>query len=133
MAGGPSNLTEEECRAAVWKRGMRAFGVSVPNLRRQLADWIELSLDLSFPKHLLIFFRFSVFPLPICLKLRDQFCYGRPKAETLSETLLTIPENVIEQVIDGGYIKSDIQRELQKVRLLLYLSACASMIKFDRI
>jgi len=47
----------------------------------------------------------------------------RPKAETLSETLLSIPENVVDQVIDGKYIKQDIQRELQKVSFLYFMQS----------
>lgn len=113
-------MTEEELRAAVWKRGMRAFGVSVPNLQRQLQDWIDLSLDLSFPKHLLIFFRCELYFVPHQCCVPKYFALRRPKAETLSETLLNIPENVVDQVIDGNFVKKDIQQELQKVSGALF-------------
>lgn len=48
---GVDNLTEEELRSACRARGMRApFGEGAPTfMRRQLQEWLDLSLHRSAP------------------------------------------------------------------------------------
>lgn len=70
MKEGIDSLTVPELQQACRSRGMRALGVPVAQLRNQLAQWLELSLNEQIPPSLLLLSR--VLYLPEQLPATDQ-------------------------------------------------------------
>uniref|UniRef100_A0A0K0F6L8 Letm1 RBD domain-containing protein n=1 Tax=Strongyloides venezuelensis TaxID=75913 RepID=A0A0K0F6L8_STRVS len=60
--GGIDALSDIEVQQACLARGMRAFGISEKRLRRQLRQWLGLSLDNKIPPTLLLLSRALYFP-----------------------------------------------------------------------
>lgn len=65
---GIDTLSKEELIAACEERGMRADGLSTWRLRRQLQQWLDLSVDKNVPTSLLILSR----ALTITATVREQ-------------------------------------------------------------
>ncbi|KAI5651291.1 hypothetical protein M9H77_37296 [Catharanthus roseus] len=84
-AEGVESLSEEELRQACRERGMLGL-VSVDEMRQQLRDWLDLSLNHSVPSSLLILSRaFSV--------------SGKVKPEeAVQATLSSLPDEVVDTV-----------------------------------
>lgn len=85
QAEGVESLSEEELRQACRERGMLGL-VSVDEMRQQLWDWLDLSLNHSVPSSLLILSRaFSV--------------SGKVKPEeAVQATLSSLPDEVVDTV-----------------------------------
>ncbi|KAG2489280.1 hypothetical protein HYH03_012300 [Edaphochlamys debaryana] len=89
-------LTEDELRTACRARGMRApFGEgAVAFMRRQLQDWLDLSLHRGLPSSLLLMSR----AFTITASVRDVAEKKDLAYKTLKETLSVIPDQVVERV-----------------------------------
>ncbi|PNW72719.1 hypothetical protein CHLRE_15g639150v5 [Chlamydomonas reinhardtii] len=95
-AEGLENLTEDELRQACRARGMRApFGEgAVAFMRRQMHDWLDLSLHRGLPSSLLLLSR----AFTITASVKDVAAKKDLAYEKLKETLSVIPEEVVERV-----------------------------------
>jgi len=82
---GILHLTEEELITACRERGMRSSGLTEAGYRRNLKQWIDLSLHQQVPVTLLILSR--------AFTISER----RPDTE-LEETLLSLDENVVNEV-----------------------------------
>lgn len=93
---GLENLTDEELRVACRARGMRApFGEgAVAYMRRQLHDWLDLSLHRGLPSSLLLLSR----AFTITATVRDVARKKDLAYEKVKETLSVIPEEVVDKV-----------------------------------
>lgn len=69
---GVDSLTTPELQSACRSRGMRAYGLSDEQLRRQLSEWINLSLNEKVPPSLLLLSRAMMLPenVPTVEKLK---------------------------------------------------------------
>eukprot|EP00198_Chlamydomonas_reinhardtii_P011810 XP_001701147.1 predicted protein [Chlamydomonas reinhardtii] len=94
-AEGLENLTEDELRQACRARGMRApFGEgAVAFMRRQMHDWLDLSLHRGLPSSLLLLSR----AFTITASVKDVAAKKDLAYEKLKETLSVIPEEVVER------------------------------------
>lgn len=81
---GLENLSEDELRSACRARGMRApFGeAAAAFMRRQMQDWLDLSLHRGLPSSLLLMSR--AFTITASVKVRHAGAAGMPHARMLS-------------------------------------------------
>lgn len=84
-AEGIDSLTVEELQSACRARGMRALGLAEDRLRKQLAQWLELSLDEKVPPSLLLLSR--------TLYLPDEVQF----TDRLNIIMQSLPESVANQ------------------------------------
>mmetsp|Transcript_11745 Transcript_11745/g.35796 ORF Transcript_11745/g.35796 Transcript_11745/m.35796 type:complete len:670 (-) Transcript_11745:1796-3805(-) len=82
--GGVDALTEEEVLRACQERGIRTIGASKRKLRRQLADWVEMSQNREVPSTLMI--------------LSRAFFYTDIPENALKETLSSLPDDVLTDI-----------------------------------
>ncbi|KAL7032667.1 hypothetical protein ACKWTF_007376 [Chironomus riparius] len=82
---GINSLTLQELQIACRNRGMRAYGMSEERLRKQLLEWINLSLNEKVPPSLLLLSRALM--LPENVEVGDK----------LKATLATLPETIATQ------------------------------------
>lgn len=80
---GLENLTIQELQQACKERGMRALGLSAETLRKQLQQWLDLSLNAQVPPSLLLLSR--------TLYLPDSL---EPQAK-IAATISALPESAI--------------------------------------
>lgn len=118
-AEGLDSLTDEELRTACKVRGMKAAygeGAGV-YMRRQMQNWLELSLNRGLPSSLLLLSRAFTLTTPT-----PHMAAGRAGAADelgrVKETLLTLPEEVIKDVGLEVATATSSAEELEK-RLLL--------------
>eukprot|EP00249_Psilotum_nudum_P023945 c29036_g1_i1 orf=318-2618(+) len=111
---GMETLSESELRAACRERGMLGLR-SVDEMRQQLKDWLDLSLNHSVPSSLLILSRaFSV-----SNKLRPE--------EAVQATLSSLPDEVVDSVGISALPSEDVLAERR--RKLEYLQMQEELIK----
>eukprot|EP00013_Stygamoeba_regulata_P015059 CAMPEP_0177680450 /NCGR_PEP_ID=MMETSP0447-20121125/30178_1 /TAXON_ID=0 /ORGANISM="Stygamoeba regulata, Strain BSH-02190019" /LENGTH=968 /DNA_ID=CAMNT_0019189779 /DNA_START=104 /DNA_END=3010 /DNA_ORIENTATION=- len=94
---GVKELNLEELQQACQARGMRSLNLSANSMRKQLEQWLELSLHRDVPISLLIMSR------AFLLTARER----KPAkvAEELQEIMSTLPEGLLEEVeleLDGA-------------------------------
>lgn len=82
---GVDSLTTPELQSACRSRGMRAYGLSDEQLRRQLSEWINLSLNEKVPPSLLLLSRAMMLPENV------------PTAEKLKASISSLPDAVAIQ------------------------------------
>lgn len=82
---GLDSLSVGEVQQACRARGMRALGLTEVALRKQLAQWMDLSLNHKVPASLLLLSR--------ALMLPDNL----PTGDQLKATICTLPENIVTQ------------------------------------
>ncbi|CAA7021579.1 unnamed protein product [Microthlaspi erraticum] len=113
-AEGVDSLSEAELREDCRERGMLGL-VSVEEMRQQLRDWMDLSLNHSVPSSLLILSRaFTV--------------SGRVKAEdAVRATLSSLPDEVVDTVGITSLPSEDPVSE--RIRKLEYLAMQEELIK----
>ena len=89
---GVNTLTYDELRAACRSRGMRWDGESTNSMRKQLEDWLELSLGAALPSSLLILSRaFTI----THQRLEDAEAAA---VSDLEATLASLPDEVLKKV-----------------------------------
>lgn len=77
---GIDSLTTQELQSACRSRGMRAYGLSEDQLKRQLEEWINLSLNEKVPPSLLLLSRAMMLPEDI------------PTTEKLKASISSLPD-----------------------------------------
>eukprot|EP00898_Chlorokybus_atmophyticus_P007712 jgi/Chlat1/7942/Chrsp68S07378 len=87
---GIDSLNAEELRAACRTRGMRWSAVSTEQMEKQLADWLDLSLNRALPSSLLIMSR--AFTIGNVRVTPDEAMHA------LQETLSSMPDEVLKDV-----------------------------------
>ncbi|XP_020549078.1 LETM1 domain-containing protein LETM2, mitochondrial isoform X3 [Sesamum indicum] len=85
QAEGIESLSEEELRQACRERGLLGL-LSVDEMRKQLQDWLDLSLNHSVPSSLLILSR----AFTVSGKVKPE--------EAVQATLLSLPDEVVDTV-----------------------------------
>lgn len=115
QAEGVSSLTVSELQTACRARGMRAYGVSEDRLRKQLQQWLELSLDEQIPQSLLLLSR--------CLFLPENL----PATDQLKATIQSLPQ---EAATEAKYKIGETEGKVDnKVRLQLIKQEEAAIAK----
>ncbi|KAK9807532.1 hypothetical protein WJX72_001831 [[Myrmecia] bisecta] len=91
---GLDSLTEEELRSACRTRGMRTpFGEgAVTFMRKQMQEWLDLSLNRALPSSLLLLSRAFTVTQPMVEKPRDA------DLQNLRETMSALPNKVIAEI-----------------------------------
>ncbi|XP_024389088.1 uncharacterized protein [Physcomitrium patens] len=112
---GVNSLSESELRQACRERGMLGLR-SVEDMRKQLNDWLDLSLNHSLPSSLLIL-------------SRSFFVAGRSAEDAVQATLSSLPDEVIDSVGE----KTDPGEEAlaERRRKLEFLQAEEELIKAE--
>lgn len=82
---GVDSLTFNELQQACRARGMRAYGVSEERLRKELRNWLDLSLNEKVPPSLLLLSRALMVPDHV------------PTSYKLKATISALPEQVVTQ------------------------------------
>uniref|UniRef100_A0A2N9GNH2 Letm1 RBD domain-containing protein n=1 Tax=Fagus sylvatica TaxID=28930 RepID=A0A2N9GNH2_FAGSY len=113
QAEGVESLSEAELRQACRDRGVLEFS-SVEEMRQQLRDWLDLSLNHSLPSSLLILSRaFSV--------------SGKRPEEVVQEAISSLPDEVVDTVQVTTMPSEDIVSERR--RKLEFLEMQEELIK----
>ena len=100
--GGTSNLSRSELEAACEARGMRVVALSDYSLKRQLDEWLDLSLNQGVPMTLLILSRaFQIATV-------DEGNLQPTTERALQESMSSIDKNVVQEVVlaQGGDAES---------------------------
>lgn len=114
QAEGVESLSEAELRSACRERGMLGL-LSVEEMRKQLKDWLDLSLNHSVPSSLL-------------LLSRSFLVSGKVKPEeAVQATLSSLPDEVVESVGFMTLPSEDVLAE--RTRKLEYLQKQEELIK----
>jgi LETM1 and EF-hand domain-containing protein 1 len=99
---GTATLSRAELEQACEARGMRVSGLSDWILRRQLDDWLELSIEKEVPMTLLVLSR--------AYQIATSPGQIAPTAEqALQESISSIDKNVVQEVVlaQGGVHAAD--------------------------
>lgn len=113
QAEGVDSLSEAELRQACRDRGMLELS-SVEEMRRQLRDWLDLSLNHALPSSLMILSRaFSM--------------YGKRPEEVVQQTISSLPDEVVDTVQVTTLPSEDTVSE--RKRKLEFLEMQEEMIK----
>lgn len=118
-AEGLDSLTDDELRTACKARGLKAaYGEGAASyMRKQMQNWLELSLNHGLPSSLLLLSRAFTLTTPT-----PRVAEGRAGAADelgrVKETLLTLPEEVIKEVSIEAAAPTSSAEELEK-RLLM--------------
>lgn len=114
QAEGVETLSEAELRAACRERGMLGL-LSVEEMRQQLKDWLDLSLNHSVPSSLLLLSRAFL----VSGKVKPE--------EAVQATLSSLPDEVVESV---GFMALPSEDALaERTRKLEYLQKQEELIK----
>jgi LETM1 and EF-hand domain-containing protein 1 len=107
---GVSSLSVPELKVALRERGMRAIGVSVNTMRKNLSDWIDLSLKENIPPSLLVLSRALNLARKEELSMNAiQDTIAKLEPEFLNEVMLE------SGVRDNEIILESVQRQKQKI------------------
>uniref|UniRef100_A0A0N5B3H2 Letm1 RBD domain-containing protein n=1 Tax=Strongyloides papillosus TaxID=174720 RepID=A0A0N5B3H2_STREA len=106
--GGVDALSDIDVQQACRARGMRALGVSERRLRRQLKQWLDLSLNSKIPPTMLLLSRALYFPEHMNFTKRMKILLSELPKEVADE----MSQKLIE--IEGGKIKYEARLELIK-------------------
>ncbi|XP_045769487.1 mitochondrial proton/calcium exchanger protein isoform X3 [Maniola jurtina] len=105
---GVDSLNFSELQQACKARGMRAYGVSEERLRKELRNWLDLSLNEKVPQSLLLLSRALMVPEHV------------PTTYKLKATILALPEQVATQTsaaIGEKEGKVDFKTKLDTIKL----------------
>ncbi|KAJ9576530.1 hypothetical protein L9F63_025571, partial [Diploptera punctata] len=114
---GIESLTPAELQQACRARGMRAYGMSEENLRNQLAQWLELSLEKKVPPSLLLLSR-ALF-LAETIPTSDQLIATisvLPDAATQTKAAIGEREGKVDNKTKIDIIKEEV-RKIQEEKL----------------
>uniref|UniRef100_A0A0K0EBK7 Letm1 RBD domain-containing protein n=1 Tax=Strongyloides stercoralis TaxID=6248 RepID=A0A0K0EBK7_STRER len=106
--GGVNALSDIDVQQACRARGMRAIGVSEKRLRRQLSQWLDLSLNSKIPPTMLLLSRALYFPEHMNFAKRMKILLSELPKEVADE----MSQKLIE--IEGGKINYEARLELIK-------------------
>lgn len=103
---GIENLSRDELKAACEERGMRATGLSREDYRKQLEQWLELSVNKNVPASLLILSRaFTI--------------TQEPSEAALQESISALEKDVLNEAVLESAKESEAEdsRTLRQIRL----------------
>lgn len=108
---GIDSLNLYELQQACRARGMRAYGMPEHKLKKQLSQWLDLSLDKKVPPSLLLLSRALMLPEKI------------PTTDKLKATISVLPDSVVTQTKAAigeteGKIDNKLKYELLKEEVL---------------
>uniref|UniRef100_A0A0N4ZM44 Letm1 RBD domain-containing protein n=1 Tax=Parastrongyloides trichosuri TaxID=131310 RepID=A0A0N4ZM44_PARTI len=106
--GGVDALSDIDVQQACRARGMRALGVSETRLRRQLKQWLDLSLNSKIPPTMLLLSRALYFP--------EHMNFTRRMKILLNELPKEVADDMAQKMteIEGGKVKYEQRLELIK-------------------
>ncbi|XP_039289424.1 mitochondrial proton/calcium exchanger protein isoform X3 [Nilaparvata lugens] len=128
---GVDSLDVGELQQACKARGMRALGMSEQQMRAQLAQWLQLSLDEKVPPSLLLLTRAFMLPdtisteqqlaatisaLPDILATSTQEAIGELEGQLDNKTRLQVTKQEVQKIVEER--KEDAEEERQKEILL---------------
>ncbi|XP_061714054.1 mitochondrial proton/calcium exchanger protein [Cydia pomonella] len=105
---GVDSLNFSELQQACQARGMRAYGVSEERLRKELRNWLDLSLNEKVPPSLLLLSRALMVPEHV------------PTTYKLKATISALPDSVVMQTkaaIGEKEGKIDFKAKMESIRL----------------
>ncbi|CEF70026.1 LETM1-like domain-containing protein [Strongyloides ratti] len=108
--GGVDALSDIDVQQACRARGMRALGISERRLRRQLSQWLDLSLNSKIPPTMLLLSRALYFPEHMDFAKRMKILLSELPKEVADEMSQKLTE------IEGG--KIDYGARLQLIKTL---------------
>ncbi|KAL3144484.1 hypothetical protein ABBQ32_004224 [Trebouxia sp. C0010 RCD-2024] len=126
---GLDNLTDDELRSACRARGMRTpYGEgAVAFMRKQLQEWLDLSLNRALPSSLLLLSRAFTMTQPLAAPKKAGAEY-----EQLKDTISSLPSKVItEASMEAGHDEGDPAAEYS--RKLEYLKREEELIKEEEL
>lgn len=104
---GVASLNYVELQAACKSRGMRAVGVTEERLRRQLEQWLQLSLHEKLPPSLLLLSRAMYLP--------DNL----PASAQLHATLSALPDGAVSSLVFRGWNATQIYGQNKNILFFL--------------
>lgn len=118
---GVSALTLAELQSACRARGMRAYGVSEQQLKNQLEEWINLSLNEKVPPSLLLLSRAMMLPenVPMAEKLKASISVLPQAAAIQTKAAIGEREGKIDNATQIEIIRDEerkIQEELEELK-----------------
>lgn len=118
---GVESLTLAELQSACRARGMRAYGVSEPQLRSQLAEWINLSLNERVPPSLLLLSRAMMLPenVPTAEKLKASISVLSEAAAIQTKAAIGEREGKIDNATQIEIIRDEerkIKEEMEELK-----------------
>lgn len=126
---GLDNLTDDELRGACRSRGMRTpYGEgAVTFMRKQLQEWLDLSLNRALPSSLLLLSRAFTMTQPLSAEKKASAEYDQ-----LKETISSLPSKVItEASLEAGHEEGD--KAVEYSRKLEYLKREEELIKEEEL
>lgn len=118
---GIESLTLPELQSACRSRGMRAYGMSEPQLKNQLAEWINLSLNEKVPPSLLLLSRAIMLPenVPTAEKLKASISVLSDAAAIQTKAAIGEREGKIDNATQIEIIRDEerkIKEELEELK-----------------
>lgn len=121
---GLDSLTTYEVREACQERGMSAYGLSDFEYKRQLREWLDLSIQKSIPISLLIMSR--------AFTLHQGEQGSVPSGDQLRDSLSSLDEEIINEVVIAAARPSEENTIDMKTRKLESLQFQQEMILEER-
>lgn len=118
---GVESLLLSELQSACRARGMRAYGVSEPQLKSQLSEWINLSLNEKVPPSLLLLSRAMMLPenVPTVEKLKASISVLSEAAAIQTKAAIGEREGKIDNATQIEIIRDEqrkIKEELEELK-----------------
>lgn len=118
---GVESLLLAELQSACRARGMRAYGVSEPQLKNQLSEWINLSLNEKVPPSLLLLSRAMMLPenVPTAEKLKASISVLSDAAAIQTKAAIGEREGKIDNATQIEIIRDEerkIKEELEELK-----------------
>uniref|UniRef100_A0A7S0H6B0 Mitochondrial proton/calcium exchanger protein n=1 Tax=Amorphochlora amoebiformis TaxID=1561963 RepID=A0A7S0H6B0_9EUKA len=99
---GVESLTIDELRTALQERGMRTVGLTMEGYRRNLNQWLNLSLHENVPISLLVLSRaFTILERT------------KPTEQAIQETISAMDDDMVEEVLAAAGIEDDVAKKLE--------------------
>mmetsp|Transcript_22604 Transcript_22604/g.33054 ORF Transcript_22604/g.33054 Transcript_22604/m.33054 type:complete len:821 (+) Transcript_22604:110-2572(+) len=108
---GVESLTSQELRDACQERGMRATGLNTFGYRKQIREWLDLSMQKQIPISLLIMSRAFV------LKTTEANIAKYTAEDTLRTSLSALDDDIINEVIVDSALAGENTAEIKKRKL----------------
>ncbi|KAF0853150.1 mitochondrial LETM1 and EF-hand domain-containing protein (ribosome receptor Mdm38) [Andalucia godoyi] len=113
---GVNSLSLEELKQACATRGMRSVNISKTEMRSQLSEWLELSLNQSIPSSLLILSRAFTVLTPESASIEEE---RAQTTEALSTTLSSLPAETVQEVISQVAGNENLLQERKRQQTLV--------------
>ncbi|TFJ85538.1 hypothetical protein NSK_003047 [Nannochloropsis salina CCMP1776] len=118
---GVDNMNKAELREACRERGMRAYGLTQLGYRRQLQQWLDLSINKEVPISLLILSR--------AFTLDSKFT---DPAAAVADSISSLDEDVVNEVLLDVATRSELQNPDLRARKLESIERQNELIEEER-